>query len=87
MVRTSRAAQRLLEQVRPWIEPAQSFEKNQRGLGKMFFKSLRLAWQMSLWADRAVLLRPMAWLDLPTEAHLLASLTPGQMELGLSEEK
>jgi len=26
-------AQRLLPQVRPWIEPAQSFEKNQLGLG------------------------------------------------------
>lgn len=83
----SRAAQRLLQQVRPWIEPAQSFEKNQLGLGAMFFNSLRLAWQMSLWADSAVLLRTMAWLDLPTEAHLLAPLTPRQMELGLREEK
>jgi hypothetical protein len=83
----SRAAQRLLQQVRPWIEPAQSFEKNQLGLGAMFFNSLRLAWQMSLWADSAVLLRTMAWLDLPTETHLLAPLTPRQMELGLSEEK
>ncbi len=27
-----RLAQRLLRQVRPWIEPAQSFEKNQLGL-------------------------------------------------------
>jgi hypothetical protein len=83
----SRAAQHLLQQVRPWIEPAQSYEKNQLGLGQMFFNSLRLAWQMSLWADSAVLLRTMAWLDLPTETHLLASLTPRQMELGLSEEK
>jgi hypothetical protein len=39
----SRVAQRLLRQVRPWIEPAQSFEKNQLGLGQMFFNSLRLA--------------------------------------------
>lgn len=82
----SRPAQRLLQQVRPWIEPAQSFEKNQLGLGRMFFNSLRLAWQMGLWADSAVLLRTMAWLDLPTESHLLAPLTPQQMELGLSEE-
>ncbi len=83
----SRAAQRLLQQVRPWIEPAQSFEKNQLGLGQMFFNSLRLAWQMSLWADSAVLLRTMAWLDLPTEVQLLVALTPRQMELGLNEEK
>jgi hypothetical protein len=83
----SRLARRLLEQVRPWIEPAQSFEKNQLGLGQMFFKSLRLAWQMSLWADSAVLLRTMAWLQVPTETHLLAPLMPRQMELGLSEGK
>ena len=81
----SRPAQCLLQEVRPWIEPAQSFEKNQLGLGKMFFNSLRLAWQMSLWADSAVLLRTMAWLDTPTEAHLLSPLAPRQMELGLSE--
>ena len=78
-------AQRLLQQVRPWIEPAQSFEKNQLGLGQMFFNSLRLAWQMSLWADSAVLLRTMAWLDMPTERHLLSLLNPRQLELGLSE--
>jgi hypothetical protein len=83
----SRSAQRLLQQVRPWIEPAQSFEKNQLGLGRMFFNSLRLAWQMSLWADSAVLLRTMAGLDMPTEAHLLAPLTPRQRELGLNEGK
>jgi hypothetical protein len=82
----SRTAQRLLHQVRPWIEPAQSFEKNQLGLGQMFFNSLRLAWQMSLWADSAVLLRTMAWLDLPEEAHWLAALAPQQLELGLPEE-
>ena len=50
----------------------------------MFFNSLRLAWQMSLWADSAVLLRTMAWLDVPTEIHLLAPLMPRQMELDLS---
>jgi hypothetical protein len=83
----SRPAQRLLQQVRPWIEPAQSFEKNQLGLAAMFFNSLRLAWQMSLWADSAVLLRTMAWLDLPAQTHWLAPLMPQQMELGLSKEK
>lgn len=83
----SRVAQRLLRQVRPWIEPAQSFEKNQLGLGQMFFNSLRLTWQMSLWADSAVLLRTMAWLDTPREASLLAGLQARQLELGLSAEK
>ncbi len=83
----SRPAQRLLQQVRPWIEPAQSIEKNQLGLGQMFFNNLRLVWQMSLWADSAVLLRTMAWRDVPTETHLLAPLTPRQMELNLSEVK
>ena len=83
----SRVAQRLLRQVRPWIEPAQSFEKNQLGLGQMFFNSLRLTWQMSLWADSAVLLRTMAWLDTPTEAALLAGLQARQLELGLPAEK
>jgi len=83
----SRVAQRLLRQVRPWIEPAQSFEKNQLGLGQMFFNSLRLTWQMSLWADSAVLLRTMAWLDAPQETSLLAGLQPNQLEFGLALEK
>ena len=83
----SRVSGRLLRQVRPWIEPAQSFEKNQLGLGQMFFNSLRLTWQMSLWADSAVLLRTMAWLDTPTETSLLAGLQPQQLELGLAAQK
>jgi len=83
----SRVSVRLLRQVRPWIEPAQSFEKNQLGLGKMLFNSLRLTWQMSLWADSAVLLRTMAWLDAPREVLLLAGLQPSQMEFGLASEK
>jgi hypothetical protein len=79
----SRVSRRLLQQVRPWIEPAQSFEKNQLGLGQMFFNSLRFTWQMSLWADSAVLLRTMAWLDTPTASCLLAGLQPQQLEFGL----
>ena len=59
----SRVSERLLRQVRPWIEPAQSFEKHPLGLGQMFFNSLRLTWQMSLWADSAVLMWTRAWLD------------------------
>ena len=83
----SRVAQRLLRQVRPWIEPAQSFEKNQLGLGQMFFNSLRLAWQMSLWTDSAVLLRTMVWLDMPPETASLVGLQPRQLELELPAEK
>jgi hypothetical protein len=44
----SRLAQQMLQQVRPWIEPAQSFEKNQLGLGDVFFNSLRFTWAMAL---------------------------------------
>jgi hypothetical protein len=83
----SRVSGRLLRQVRPWIEPAPSFEKNQLGLGQMFFNSLRLTGQMSLWADSAGLLRTMAWLDTPTQASLLAGLQPHQLEFGLASEK
>jgi hypothetical protein len=82
----SRTTQRLLRQVRPWIEPAQSFEKNQLGSGQMFFRSLRFAWQMGLWVDSAVLLRTMAWLDTPPEHQLLTDLFGRQLELGLSEQ-
>ena len=83
----SRTSQRLLRQVRPWIEASQSFEKNQLGLSQMFLRSLRLTWQMSLWVDSAILLRTMAWLDTPPENHLLAQLFGQQMELGLHPEK
>lgn len=83
----SRVAQRLLRQVRPWIEPAQAFEKNQLGLSQMFLNSLRLTWQMSLLADSAVLLRTMAWLDEPQRDWLLSGLQPDQLQLGLALEK
>jgi len=83
----SRLAGRLLRQVRAWIEPAQSFEKNQLGLGRLFLNSLRLTWRMSLLADSAVLLRTMAWLDAPETGGLLSGLQPEQMEFGLPLEK
>ena len=76
------AAQRLLQQVRPWIEPAQSYEKNQLGLSAMFFNSLRLTWCMALLADAAVLLRAHALLDAPpVERALLRGLAPQQGEM------
>lgn len=37
----SRLSRVLLTKVRPWIEPAQAYEKNQLGLSQMFFNSLR----------------------------------------------
>lgn len=76
------AARRLLQQVRPWIEPAQSYEKNQLGLGAMFLNSLRLTWCMSLLADAAVLLRAQALLHAPPiERALLRELARQQGEL------
>jgi hypothetical protein len=75
-------AQRLLQQVRPWIEPAQAYEKNQLGLSQMFLNSLRLTWCMALLADAAVLLRAHALLHAPTrEPALLRELAPQQAEL------
>ena len=85
--RAGRLAQRLLRLVRPWIEPAQSFEKNQLGLEQMFFNSLRLTWQMSLWTESAVLLRTLVWLDTPPETSSLAGLQPRQLELELLIKK
>jgi hypothetical protein len=85
---SSRPAQRLLQQVRPWIEPAQSFEKNQLGLSQMFLNSLRLTWCVSLLADAAVLLRALALLRHPPRRELLAGLMPEQtlMKFGESTE-
>jgi len=78
------AAQRLLQQVRHWIEPAQAYEKNQLGLSAMFFNSLRFTWCMSLLADAVVLLRSHALLHaLPRERALLGGLAPEQGELKL----
>jgi hypothetical protein len=81
-------AQRRLQQVRPWIEPAQSYEKNQLGLSQVFFNSLRLTWCMSLLADAAVLLRNQALLHAPVQQqpHLLRDLAPQQGLLDLGAE-
>jgi hypothetical protein len=78
----TRAARRLLQQVRPWIEPAQSYEKNQLGLGQMFFNSLRLTWCMALLADAVALLRARALLAAPAATRpLLCQLAPRQAEM------
>ena len=78
-------AQRLLQQVRPRIEPTQSYEKNQLGLSQVFLNSLRLTWCMSLLADAAVLLRNQALLHAPVQQqpHLLRDLAPQQSFLDL----
>lgn len=78
----TQAAQRLLQQVRPWIEPAQSYEKNQLGLGQMFFNSLRFTWCMALLADAVALLRTHALLHATAaQRALLCELAPRQAEL------
>ena len=82
----SPTAQQVLQQVRPWIEPAQSFEKNQLGLGQVFFNSLRFTWAMALLADAAVLLRARALLERPGPRPLLAGLMPVQLALDLATE-
>jgi hypothetical protein len=75
--------QRLLQQVRPWIEPAQSYEKNQLGLSQVFLNSLRLTWTLSLLADAVVLLRASALLRHPQAPLPLDELTPWQLDLAL----
>ena len=82
----SRLAQRVLRQVRPWIEPAQSYEKNQLGLGDVFCNSLRFTWTMALLADAAVLLRARALLGRPVLRPLLTALMPFQLSLELGVE-
>lgn len=79
----SRLARHILQQVRPWIEPAQSFEKNQLGLNDVFFNSLRFTWAMALLADAAVLLRARALLGRPPCRPPLADLMPFQLPLEL----
>ncbi len=72
-------AKHLREKVRPWIEPAQSYEKNQLGLSAHFLNSLHLAWVMFLLADTVTLLRAHALLRDPVQPLLLRELTPTQL--------
>lgn len=80
---SSRVAQVLLKQVRPWIEATQSYEKNQLGLGDLFLNSLRLTWSHGLLADTIALLRARALLSQPAEAAILRELAPKQTCLRL----
>jgi hypothetical protein len=79
----SRPAQALLQRVRPWIEPTQSYEKNQLGLNQMFWNSLRFTWCMALLADAVVLLRTHALRHAAAEAPVLRDLAPRQEWLDL----
>jgi hypothetical protein len=74
------AARRLICQMRSWVEPCQSFEKNILGLNRMFLNSLRLTWTMSLIADAIGLLRALALMNSPQKNHLLQELIPTQMD-------
>lgn len=78
---SSRATQYLLQKVRPWIEPAQSYEKNQLGLDRLFLNSLRLAWYWGLLADAICILRAKALRSLPPRNHPLAELLPEQLTM------
>jgi len=76
-------AKHLTLRVRPWIEPAQSYEKNQLGLSAFFLNSLQLTWVMILLADAVVLLRALALLQEPSRpADPLSELTPDQLSFG-----
>ena len=76
------AAQRLLKQVRSWIEPTQSYEKNQLGLNHMFLNSLRIAWTLFLFADSVALLRALALLEEPQkDTCSIPQLLPTQSSL------
>lgn len=76
------AANRILNQVRSWIEPAQAYEKNQLGLKAMFLNSLHLCWTASLLADAVVLLRALALIAEPEpSSDPLGALRPRQLIL------
>ena len=82
----TRTSQRLLQQVRPWIEPAQSYEKNQLGLSQVFLNSLRLTWSLALLADAAVLLRASVLLENPKPGLPLFTLAQRQLQFDLPLE-
>jgi hypothetical protein len=79
----STVAHRLLQEVRPWIEPAQSYEKNQLGLSQRFLNSLRLTWTLCLLADAVVLLRARVLMTRPPATLPCFELTPAQLSFAL----
>jgi len=80
----TRAAQTLIQRVRPWIEAAQSYEKNQLGLNDMFLNSLHFTWCMGLLSDSVSLLRAHALLRHEAASNCrLSQLAPQQMLIKL----
>jgi hypothetical protein len=77
----TRSAQHLLQHMRPWIEPTQSYEKNQLGLGQVFLNSLRLTWTVCLLADAVSIIRARALMEKPAASFPLRQLLPEQMLL------
>lgn len=80
-------ARKLLYSVRTWIEPAQSFEKNQLGLKRLFYNSLHFCWTACLLADSVALLRTLAILAQPNSSELLAQLMPRQTHFDFDSSK
>lgn len=81
---SSRVAQRLLYQCRPWIEATQSYDKHQLGLGDYFLNSLPLCWKACLLTDTVALLRARAMAQKPVAPpHPLNDLLPSQLQFGL----
>lgn len=80
------AAKRLLRQVRSWIEPCQSYEKNLLGIKSMFLNSLRLTWTISLMADAVTLLRALALLAQNKDNPSRNYLEMRQLNLSLKQE-
>jgi len=69
----------MLQKMRPWIDPTQSYEKNQLGLSQVFLNSLRLTWTMCLLADAVSIIRARALLEKPPVDFPLRELLPQQM--------
>jgi hypothetical protein len=80
---SSSVAQKLVTETRAWAEACQSYEKNQLGLKRMFFNSLRLTWILGLLADTVCLLRAKALMAEPTATPLLQDLLPQQLHFDL----
>ena len=80
---SSSVAQKLVTETRAWAEACQSYEKNQLGLKRIFFNSLRLTWILGLLADTVCLLRAKAVLAEPTTTSLLQDLLPKQLHFDL----
>lgn len=78
-----RWAQHVWPPVRPWMEPAQSFEKPHLGLGHVVCNRRRFPWSRALLAEAAVWLRARALLGRPAPPLVLADWMPWQLALEL----